>query len=206
MPENITPYDVLPDGDTISGTVTALEKRGFTVDVVDDADGARKAALTRIPFGSTVMTNTSVTLDETGIAAAVNDSGLYDSARNKMNGFDYVTQAQERKAVSGQPDFAIGSVHAITQQGELLIGSASGSQFTNYAWGAAKVILVAGLQKVVPDLATARRRLREHSLALEDVRAQAVYGQHSYIGKILEIHQDTPGRIHVVLVRQVLGY
>ena len=206
MPANTAPYDVLPDEDTISATVTALEKRGFDVDVVDDADRARKAALTRIPFGSTVMTNTSVTLDETGIADAVTNSGLYESARNRMNALDYTTQAQERKAVSGRPDFAIGSVHAITQQGELVIASASGSQFTNYAWGAARVILVVGLQKVVPDLETARRRLREHSLALEDVRAQAAYGQHSYIGKILEIHQDTPGRIHLVLVRQVLGY
>ncbi|MEU8384879.1 LUD domain-containing protein [Streptosporangium sp. NPDC048865] len=206
MPAGTTPYDVLPDEDTISTTVTALEGRGFGVDVVDDADRARKTALNMIAFGSTVMTNTSVTLDQTGIADAVDNSGLYESARDKMNALDHTTQVQERKAVSGQPDFAIGSVHAITRQGELVIASASGSQFANYAWGAARVILVVGLQKVVPDLETARRRLREHSLVLENVRAKAAYGRHSYIGKILEIHQDTPGRIHLVLVRQVLGY
>jgi len=206
MPANTRPYDVLPDEDTISATVKALEARGFTVEVVDDADQARMVTLARIPSGSSVMTNTSVTLDETGIAESINTGGRYESARNAMNALDYTTQVQERKAASGQPGFALGSLHAITEQGELLIASASGSQFTNYAWGAERVIFVAGLQKVVPDLETAHRRVREHSLALEDVRAQAAYGVHSYIGKILEIHQDTPGRIHLVLVRQVLGY
>jgi hypothetical protein len=41
---------------------------------------------------------------------------------------------------------------------------------------------------------------------LEDGRAVAAYGQHSYVGKILEIHQELPGRIHVVLVRQPAGF
>ena len=46
----------------------------------------------------------------------------------------------------------------------------------------------------------------QHSLPLEDARAQAAYGQHSQVGKILEIHQELPGRIHIVLVRQVVGF
>jgi hypothetical protein len=45
-----------------------------------------------------------------------------------------------------------------------------------------------------------------HSLPLEDARAQAAYGQHSQVGKILEIHQELPGRIHIVLIRQQVGY
>ena len=81
-----------------------------------------------------------------------------------------------------------------------------GSQLASYAWGAANVILVVGAQKLVPDLATARQRLYRHSLKLEDARAQAAYGQHSYIGKILEIHQELPGRIHIVLIRQPAGF
>ena len=46
----------------------------------------------------------------------------------------------------------------------------------------------------------------QHSLPLEDARAQAAYGQHSQVGKILEIHQELPGRIHVVLIRQRVGF
>jgi hypothetical protein len=52
----------------------------------------------------------------------------------------------------------------------------------------------------------ARERIFEHSLLLEDARAIAAYGQNSFVGKILEIHQELPGRIHVVLIRQVVGF
>jgi len=45
-----------------------------------------------------------------------------------------------------------------------------------------------------------------NSLQLEDARAYAAYGQNSFVGKILEIHQEMPGRIHVVLVRQAIGF
>jgi acyl-CoA hydrolase len=199
-------FTTLPDDETLAATVTALEEHGFSVEVVDTLAAARTAVLARIPAGSTVMTNTSVTLQETGIADAVNDGGPYESARNAMFALDFETQAQEMKAIGGQPDYALGSVHAVTRDGTLVIASASGSQLASYAWGAANVILVVGAQKLVPDLDAARQRLYRHSLKLEDARAQAAYGQHSYIGKILEIHQELPGRIHIVLVRQPTGF
>jgi len=199
-------FTTLPDDETLAATVTALEEHGFSVEVVDTLAAARTAVLARIPAGSTVMTNTSVTLQETGIADAVNDGGPYESARNRMFALDFATQAQEMKAIGGQPDYALGSVHAVTRDGTLVIASASGSQLASYAWGAANVIFVIGAQKLVPDLDTARRRINQHSLKLEDARAQAAYGQHSSIGKILEIHQELPGRIHIVLVRQPTGF
>ncbi|MCW2908242.1 MAG: hypothetical protein JWL68_3031 [Actinomycetia bacterium] len=199
-------FTTLPDDQTLAATVTALEEHGFSVEVADTLDAARAAVLARIPAGSTVMTNTSVTLQETGIADAVNDGGPYDSARNKMFALDFATQAQDMKAIGGQPDYALGSVHAVTQDGSLVIASASGSQLASYAWGAAQVILVIGAQKLVPDLDAARQRIYQHSLKLEDARAQAAYGQHSYVGKILEIHQELPGRIHIVLIRQPAGF
>jgi acyl-CoA hydrolase len=199
-------FTALPDDQTLAATVVALEEHGFSVEVVDDLDAARQAVLTRIPRGSSVMTNTSVTLAETGIADAINDGGDYESARNKMFALDFATQAQEMKAIGGQPDYALGSVHAITRDGTLVIASASGSQLASYAWGAANVIFVAGAQKIVPTIEAARERIYQHSLKLEDARAQAAYGQHSYVGKILEIHQELPGRIHIVLIRQPAGY
>ena len=199
-------FAALPDEDTLAATVTALEEHGFSVEVVDDLDAAREAVLARIPHGSSVMTNTSVTLEEAGITDAVNDSGHYDSARTRMAGLDFATQLQEMKAIGGQPDYALGSVHAITRDGVLVIASASGSQLASYAWGAANVIFVAGAQKLVPTVEAARDRIYSHSLVLEDGRAVAAYGQHSYVGKILEIHAELPGRIHIVLVRQPAGF
>jgi acyl-CoA hydrolase len=199
-------FTALPDEETLTATVVALEEHGFSVEVVDDLDAAREAVLARIPDGSSVMTNTSVTLQETGIADAINDGGPYDSARNRMFALDFETQMQEMKAIGGQPDYALGSVHAVTREGTLVIASASGSQLASYVWGAANVIFVVGAQKLVPDLEAARERINEHSLKLEDARAYAAYGQNSFVGKVLEIHQEPPGRIHVVLIRQTVGF
>ena len=199
-------FTTLPDEQALASAVTALEEHGFSVVVVDDLDAAREAVLARIPHGSSVMTNTSVTLAETGIADAINDGGPYESARNKMLVLDFATQAQDMKAIGGQPDYAVGSVHAVTRDGTLVIASASGSQLASYAWGAANVIFVVGAQKLVPTLGAAHERIYQHSLVLEDARAIAAYGQHSSVGKILEIHTELPGRIHIVLVRQVVGF
>jgi acyl-CoA hydrolase len=195
-----------PDEQTLQATITALEEHGFSAEVVGDLDAARQAVLNRVPPGSSVMTNASVTLAETGIADAINDGSGWDSARNRMFALDFATQAQEMKAIGGQPDYALGSVHAVTHDGVLVIASASGSQLASYAWGAANVMFVVGAQKLVPNLAAAHERIYQHSLPLEDARAQVAYGQHSQVGKILEIHQELPGRIHIVLVRRQVGY
>jgi len=199
-------YTTLPDEQTLADTALALEEHGFGVDVVDDLDAAREAVLARIPTGASVMTNTSITLAETGIADVIDGSGLYDSARARMAKLDYATQLQEMKAVAGQPDYALGSVHAVTRDGTLVIASASGSQLASYAWGAANVIFVVGMQKLVPDLDAAHERIYQHSLLLENARAFEAYGQNSRVGKILQIRQEDPGRIHVVLIRQAVGF
>jgi acyl-CoA hydrolase len=199
-------FTALPDDATLTATVVALEEHGFSVEVVDDLDAAHTAVLARIPRGSSVMTNTSVTLQETGLEDAINNGGPYESARQKMLALNFATQAQEMKAIGGQPDYALGSVHAVTRDGTLVIASASGSQLASYAWGAANVIFVVGAQKLVPTLEAAHERIYQHSLKLEDARAYAAYGQNSRVGKILEIHQENPGRIHVVLIRQPVGF
>ena len=208
MSTTVTPdrFTTLPGEHALQATVVALEEHGFSVEVVDGLDSAREAVLARIPRGSSVMTNTSATLAETGIADAVNDGGAYESARNKMLALDFATQTQQMKAIGGQPDYALGSVHAVTRDGTLVIASASGSQLASYVWGAANVIFVVGAQKLVPTLEAARERIYQHSLVLEDARAVAAYGQHSYVGKIMEIHQELPGRIHIVLVREPAGF
>jgi hypothetical protein len=94
-------FKALPDDSTLAATVVALEEHRFSVDVVE---GPRRCARrrSRIPEGSSVMTNTSVTLQETGSANAIDDGGPYDSARNKMMALDFPTQLQEMKAIAGE--------------------------------------------------------------------------------------------------------
>jgi hypothetical protein len=117
----------LPDDRTLVTTVVALEEHGFSVELVDDLDAAREAVLARIPKGSSVMTKTSVTLQEMGIATAINDDGPYESARNKMFALDFATQAQQMKSIGGQAEYSLGSVNAVSRDGTLVIASASGT-------------------------------------------------------------------------------
>src|SRR5207237_5609889 len=84
-------YTVVPDDETLAATVVALEEHGFSVEVVSDLDAAREAVLARIPERSVVMTNTSVTLQETGLAPAIDDGGRYQAGRNQMVALDFGT-------------------------------------------------------------------------------------------------------------------
>src|SRR5258708_26962041 len=108
-------FTTLPDEDTLRATVVALEEHGFSVEVVGNLDAAREAVLARIPEGSSVMTNASVTLAETGLVDAINDgAGRWEPPRNNMFALDFATQAHQVKAIGGHPDDALGSVHAVT--------------------------------------------------------------------------------------------
>jgi len=120
-------YTALPDEQALAATVVALEEHGFSVDVVDGLDAARDAVLARIPEGSSVMTNTSVTLQETGIADAINDGRRYESARNKMFALDFATQAQEMKAIPADAPLKWVDSTALPKgaQGVVLVGDPS---------------------------------------------------------------------------------
>jgi hypothetical protein len=97
-------------------------------------------------------------------------------------------------------------VHAVTETGELMLASATGSQLPSYAYGAGHVVFVVGAQKIVKDLAEATERIATYTLPLEDTRAQAAYGVNSAINKTLTLHGEAPGRIDVVIVAEELGF
>ena len=100
-----------------------------------------------------------------------------------------------------------GVVVALTEAGSLLAASMGGSQLGPYVSGAGRVILVVGTQKIVSDLEEGLRRINEYAFPLEDARAQAAYGIHSAVNKVLIINREiVPGRITVVLVDEVLGF
>jgi hypothetical protein len=63
--------------------VAALEEHGFGVEVVGDRDAARQAVLARISEDSSVMTNASMTLIETGIADAIEQARRPMGARHR---------------------------------------------------------------------------------------------------------------------------
>jgi len=185
----------------------ALTAHGFTVEILDDAAAARTRIKDLIPEGASVFTGASETLRLSGIDADINASGRYDAVRTRSQALDRATQLDEIWRAISTPAVIVGSVHAVTETGSLVIASASGSQLPGYAGGAARAIWVVGAQKVVPDLITALRRVEDHCLPLESARAQAAYGQPSAINRLLILNAEPhPGRGTVLLLREAIGF
>jgi len=199
-------FDAPASEETIQRVAEKLRERNIEVVVVDNGDQAREVVLERLPKGAEVHSGKSKTLQDVGLFEAVNDSGEYDALRPRYLKMDRQTQAREIRKLISAPDFMLGSVQAITEDGVLVAASATSSQLGPYAMGAGKLILVVGSQKIVPDLDTALRRIREHVLPWEDAQVRKVLSTGSFVGKILIIEREwADGRTTVVLVREPVG-
>ena len=193
--------------DRVARTAAALEANGITVLRAPNSAEAKRMVLDLIPAGSQVHQGASASLEAAGITREIEKSGRYNPLRPRLHGMDRATQAEEMRRLSASPDVMLGSVHAITETGSLVVASASGSQLGPYASGAGKVVLLVGTQKIVPGLEDALRRIDEYAFPLEDARAQAAYGVHSGVNKVLIINREwVPGRITVVLCGEALGF
>jgi hypothetical protein len=187
-------------------TTQALAARGFKAVIADSGAHARELVLAALPEGAEVHTALSETLSELGISAEIEESGRYDSVRAKLKLLDRATQGRELRKLGAAPDYEVGSVHAVTDDGQLVVGSGSGSQLGAYAYAAGEVILVVGHQKLVRDIDEGLRRVREYALPREFVRMQSVGFAGSLLAKTLLIHHDPGGRIAVILVPETLGF
>ncbi|WP_243719514.1 LUD domain-containing protein [Actinomadura sp. KC06] len=185
----------------------ALTAHGFTVEILDDAAAARSRVKDLIPEGAGVLTGASETLRLSGIEADINAGGRYRAVRPRVLAMDRATQSDEIRRLSATPDVIVGSVHAVTETGSLVIASGSGSQLPGYAGGAARAIWVVGAQKVVPDLSTALRRVEDHCLPLESARTQALHGWPSTVNRLLVLNAEhNSGRGIVLLLRETIGF
>ena len=197
-------FSVPADRAAVDRTAEALRLRGFDVRVADDSAAARDAVLALVPEGAEVGQGASITLDQIGVTAAI-EAGGHEAIRPKTRSMDRATQMREIRKLGAAPDIQLNSVQAVTEDGQILVVAASGSQLGPISFGAGRVILVVGAQKIVPDLETAFRRVDEYSLPLENVRARQAYGRNSAVNKLLIMRGDFPGRTTVVLVRDAVG-
>jgi len=208
--QEVTPnlrYAALAPEASLQTTAMRLTENGMTAHIVESAADAHRLALELIPDDAEVFTATSQTLEEIGLPGAIEASTRLRSVRSVLRDMDMATQWDEMRALGARPDVIIGSVHAVTEQGEVVVASASGSQLGPYASGAGKVIWVVGSQKIVPTLDDAMRRVEDYALPLEDARAWLAYGQGSFIGKVLTFYREfMPGRVNVILVKEKLGF
>lgn len=198
------------------------ELKRRNIDLVYFADGAsaRDYLLSRIPAGSAVMNGGSTTLEQIGFLDAV-AKGPYKWLRR---GVKEIEDAEERTRVRRRntiADYFVGGLAAITASGEIVNADGSGNRVAAYAFGAGKLFLVAGVNKIVPDLAAAFDRLR-NTAAVTECRHlsvntpcavtgrcdnEACRGPDRQCGKVLIIENEKlAGRICVVMIGESLGF
>jgi hypothetical protein len=209
-------WDTKAGRDQIERAVKALNANGIEASVAATGAEAKDRVLGLIPAGAEVFTMTSVTLDSLGISAAIDGSGSYASVRAALNGMDPKSQGREMRKLGAAPDFVVGSAHAVTEGGTVVIGSLTGSQLPAYAYAGGTLIWVVGAQKIVKDVAEGLRRIDEYLVGgkvagKESIRARQAYGLpesfRTFPSKVLLFNREVqPGRVKLIIVDEVVGH
>lgn len=184
-----------------------LEARGFAAEYVATGKEAAEAVFRYVPEGATVMAGASVTLDTIGVTDRLT-KGNYDYLRAKIRATSDPAERQKLRARSFTASWFLGSVAAITEDGVLVAADNGGSRVAGYAFGPERVLLVASVHKVVPDLDAAFERVRSVAAPKEQERVDkgpVHYASNPNKWLILEgeAHRD---RIIVILVGEQLGF
>ena len=182
-------------------TARALQANNIQAVIVENGQEAKEKVLELIPAGAEVMCMSSVTLDAIGLSEL-------DTVKKQLMAMDRATQGREMRKTGSAPDWTIGSVQAVTEDGQVVMASNSGSQLPAYAYGAGKVIWVVGVQKITANLDAALKRIYEYVLPLESERVKIAYGMdRSNVSKLLVINKEiVPQRITMILVKERLGF
>ena len=202
------PYNVIAADAVVKKTAQALEKNGAKTLIVPNKNAAKEKVLALLAKDAEVMTMSSITLEQTGIHDAIESSNNYKSVRKTFETMATDAQADAKQKLGAAPQWAIGSVHAVTQSGELIIASNTGSQLPAYAYGSEHVIWVVGTQKIVKNFDDGLKRIDEYVLPLESERVKKAYGMpRSNVSKLLVINKEIkPDRLTVIFVEEVLGF
>ena len=192
--------------DPLERVADALRSHNIEAIVADTGEQARELVLGLIPAEAEVHTGKSRTLEQIGLYDELVTSGRYDAIRPKIVAMDRETQGRDIRKMTSAPDFMLGSVAAVTEDGTLVAASATGSQLAGYAAGAGRLILIVGSQKVVPDLDAALRRIHDVVFPWENEQVRARLGVDTALEKVLVLYGEwRAGRTTVVLVREPVG-
>lgn len=199
----------LANDSQIEKTITSLKQNGIEAEVVNTSEEAKEKVLMLVPKGAEVMTMQSMTLKTMGLPDII-DSSSYNSVRNKLSSMDRATQSLEMQKLGAAPEYTVGSIHAVTEDGKVLIASNTGSQMSAYVYASPHVIWIVGTQKIVTDMDAGIKRIYEYILPLESERLGKAYGDpnlKSNVSKLLIINKEIrPGRLHIIFVKEKLGF
>lgn len=191
-------------------TVEALSTNGFMPEVLATKEEALARIKDLIPEGASIMNGASKTLEQVGYIDYLKEGthGWKNLHADILAETDPIKQGELRK-YSVVSDFYLGSAHVITEKGEIVIASNSGSQLPHLAFTSPNIILVVSTKKLTPTLTEAFDRIDSHIVPLEDVRMKGVYGFGTLHAKTLIMHKENPAigrKIHVLFVKEDLGF
>jgi hypothetical protein len=200
-------FSDLASNEQIERTAKALESNNIHVLIAENGEEAKRMFFELVPEGAEVFLGASVTLETLGITNEIDKSGRYDAVRPKRLALNRATQGREIRKLGSAPDYAAGSVHAVTEDGQVMIASNTGSQLGPYASGAGNVIWVVGAQKLVKDLDEGMRRIYAYDLPLETEHMRQLYNAPTGVNKMLIVNKEIrPNRITMIIVKEKLGF
>lgn len=203
-------YTTLASKEVIERTVKSLSEKHMKTYVVKDGKEALENIKTLIPKGASLMNGSSRTLEQIGFVEYLKSEqhGWNNLHKAIVEQKDPVKQAILRKQ-SVLSDYYIGSAHALTEEGTLVIASNTGSQLPHIVFTSQNIVFVISTKKIVPTTNDAMDRLYTHVVPLESERMMGVYGVPTAVNKILVFNNENPmmGRnVHVILVETDLGF
>lgn len=204
-------FNKLTTNKVTNRVIVSLKANGIDAQLVETGPEAKEKVLSLISEGSEVMTMTSVTLDQLGLTDIINNSGKYSSVKSKLANMDRQTQNLDMQKLGSAPEWSLGSVHAVTEDGSVYIASNSGSQLPGYAYGSTNVVWVVSTKKIVKDANQAMERIQKHIVPQETKRARKAYNLpesfNTYVSKLLIINRElNPNRLKLIFVNEDLGF
>ena len=193
--------------ESIQKTIDALAARNVEAILVESGEEALAKLKELVPEGAEVFVNTSETLATIGYTEYMHGNDGYANLHDMMMAQPDPAAQREFRRKTTTAEYFVGSVQAIAETGEIVVASSSGSQIGAYAYGARRLILVAGTQKICSTLAEAEARTRGWTLERHDRWLEDRGVAPTPIGKFLVMeHEPVVGRITLLLIPETLGW
>lgn len=196
----------------IQRTLAALEQNGFKTLFTLTKDEALDKALELIPPHASVGVGGSVTIRDMGLLDALARQGnmLYDHCEKKLCNEDRLLVAKQGLT----SDIFISSSNAITEDGKLVNVDSMGNRVASLIFGPKKVIVVAGMNKIVKDVDEGMQRIGKvgdlmnaHQIACEPVGEGKNNKSSNELCRVITIMQKKPSKtdITIILVGEEMG-
>lgn len=135
-----------------------LKSRRINCCYCETAKEASDLVMKMIPKGAVVSQGGSATLDQTGIREALlqrSEITFIDPYADGLSPEEKITRRRQGLTA----DFFLCSTNAITRNGQLVNRDGMGNRVSAMIFGPRKVVVVAGMNKIVPDIETALARI-----------------------------------------------